>query len=105
MSQRLWRRESPTEVTEEAVREMDRMLMARLLPGDETLEKVMRYETKLHRFLLQSVHQLLLLKGMRKQGPGQQWGTPDMDPPGLPGGGHRHPPLPPPDALVTPTEG
>lgn len=105
LSQQMWRRESPTEVTEEAVAEMDAMLMARLLPGEETLEKVMRYETRLHRFLLQSVHQLLLLKGMRKQRPGQQWGTPDMDPPGLPAGGRRHPWLPPADALAPPREG
>ena len=105
LSERLSRRESRTEVTEEAVAEMDAMLMARLLPGEETLEKVMRYETRLHRFLLQSVHQLVLLKGMRKEGPGRQWGTPDLDPPGLPGGGHRRPRLPPPDALAPPAEG
>jgi len=51
LSERLSRRESRTEVTAEAVAEMNAMLMARLLPGEETLEKVMRYETRLHRFL------------------------------------------------------
>jgi len=105
LSERLSRRESRTEVTAEAVAEMDAMLMARLLPGDETLAKVMRYETRLHRFLLQSVHQLVLLKGLRKQGPGQQWGTPDLDPPGLPVTGRRHPRVLPPDALAPPEEG
>ena len=104
-SRRLSRQEIPAETTPEMVDEMDRMLMARLLPGQETLEKIMRYETRLHRFLLQSVHQLVLLKGMRKEGPGRQWGTPDLDPPGLPGGGHRHPRLPPPDGLAPPAEG
>jgi hypothetical protein len=42
----------PDDVTPEAVAEMDAMLMSRLLPGDETIDKIMRYETKLHRFLL-----------------------------------------------------
>src|SRR4030043_886656 len=85
LSERRSGRESPTEVTKEAVAEMDAMLMARLLPGEETLEKVMRYETRLHRFLLQSVHQLLLMKGLRRGGAGRYWGLTDMDPPGLPG--------------------
>jgi hypothetical protein len=75
---------------------MDRMLMARLLPGEETAEKIMRYETRLHRFLLQMVHQLLLLKGVRKAGPGRHTGLPDIDPPGMPGG-RRRPRLPSPN--------
>jgi hypothetical protein len=53
----------PEELTAEAVAEMDAMLMARLLPGSEVMDKVLRYETKLHRFLLQTEHQLLLLMG------------------------------------------
>ena len=60
------------------------MLMARLLPGAETSEKVQRYETKLHRFLLQTLHQLLVLKGLRKS-PGRFAGIPELNPPGLPG--------------------
>lgn len=72
----------PTKVTEEAVREMDKMLMARLLPGDESLDKIMRYETRLHRFLLQTLHQLLILKGLRKHG-SRYYGLPDLDPPGF----------------------
>ncbi len=90
----------PTEVTQEMVDEMDRMVSARLLPGEETLEKIMRYEARLHRYLLQTLHQLLLLKGVRRSGPGRHWGTPDLDPPGLPGG-RRRPPLPEARALVT----
>jgi hypothetical protein len=102
LSERLSGRESPTEVMEEAVAEMDAMLMARLLPGEETLEKVMRYETRLHRFLLQSVHQLVLLKGMRRGGAGRYFGLTDMDPPGLPGRTKARPRR---DALAPPTEG
>ncbi len=67
----------PGELTEEHVEEMSRMLMKRLLPGDETLTKVMRYETKVHRFLLQTMHQLLVLQNLRKRG---RWGSP-MDVP------------------------
>ena len=42
------------------------MLSARLLPGSETAEKMLRYETRLHRFLLQTIHQLLVLQELRK---------------------------------------
>lgn len=80
----------PAEVTQEVVEELDRMMMSRLLPGDETLDKVLRYETRLHRFLLQTLHQLMLLQGL-KRGPGVQAGTPDLDPPALPDGGVRRP--------------
>ncbi len=82
VSEHLSGRERPRELTEEMVEKMDAMLMARLLPGEETLEKVMRYETRLHRFLLQSVHQLVLLKGMRRRGAGRYWGLADLNPPG-----------------------
>ncbi len=84
-SRRMSGQEIPPETTPEMVDEMDGMLMARLLPGQETLEKVMRYETRLHRFLLQSVHQLLLLKGTRKAMAGRYYGIADLDPPGLSG--------------------
>jgi hypothetical protein len=57
---------------EKAIAEMDRMLSARLLPGSEVMEKVMRYETRIHRFLLQSIHQLLVLQALR-----QSRGSPD----------------------------
>ena len=80
----------PEELTPEAVAEMDAMLMARLLPDAEVLDRVLRYETKLHRFLLQTEHQLLVLMGMAR-GPGVQLGTPDLTPPGLPAEGVRRP--------------
>ena len=102
LSDRLSGRETGREPTQEMVEKMDAMLMARLLPGEETLEKVMRYETRLHRFLLQSVHQLVLLKGMRRGGAGRYWGLSDMNPPGLPGRAKARLPR---DALAPPTEG
>ena len=42
--------------------EMDRWGLARLLPGDAELNKIMRYETKIHRYLLQTLHQLSSLR-------------------------------------------
>ena len=51
LSRKLAKLPTPRKPTREMVEEMDRMLMERLLPGEETLEKVMRYETRLHRFL------------------------------------------------------
>ena len=85
VSQRTDGLDAEKEADAEDVRQMDRMLMARLLPGAETAEKIMRYETRLHRFLLQMVHQLLLLKGMKTMGTGRYYGVADLDPPaGLP---------------------
>jgi hypothetical protein len=60
--------EPPEADAERAMAEMDRMLSARLLPGAETAEKVMRYETKFHRYLLQTIHQLLVLQSLRRGG-------------------------------------
>lgn len=76
----------PELVTPEVVEEMDRMLTARLLPGDETIDKIMRYEVRLHRFLLQSTHQLLMLKGLRLQVEAQRSRTPDSTSLGAAGG-------------------
>lgn len=42
--------------------EMDRWGLARLLPGDAELNKILRYETRLHRYLLQTLHQLNSLR-------------------------------------------
>jgi hypothetical protein len=44
------------------------MLMARLLPGDEILDKILRYETKFHRLLTQAMDQMAALKA-RKEDP------------------------------------
>ncbi|MEO8457348.1 MAG: hypothetical protein ABI559_05995 [Chloroflexota bacterium] len=73
----------PDEVTPEVVQEMDRMLSARLLPGDETIDKIMRYEVRLHRFLLQTIHQLLTLKGLRVEGGSRSAGIHDPNPVGM----------------------
>jgi hypothetical protein len=54
-----------SEVTPEAMAEMDRMLALRLLPGDEPLAKVMRYETNLYRFLGETTQMMLDLKTLR----------------------------------------
>lgn len=78
----------PESVTPEVVEEMDRMLTARLLPGDETIDKILRYETRLHRFLMQSIHQLLLLKELRL-GSERRSAVPGQNPPrGRLGEGH-----------------
>jgi len=78
----------PESVTPEVVEEMDRMLTARLLPGDETIDKIMRYETRLHRFLMQTIHQLLLLMELRI-GPARRSAAPGQNPPrGRLGEGH-----------------
>jgi hypothetical protein len=53
------------DVGERAAAEMERMVSARLMPGAETAEKIMRYETRLHKFLLQTIHQLLVLQALR----------------------------------------
>ena len=82
----------PEEVTEEHVAEMNLMLMKRLLPGEEALNKVLRYETRLHRFMLQTMHQLLVLKRVQKMGYRGYLGPPELDPPGLPASRTKGPP-------------
>ena len=42
---------------------MDRMAMARLLPNEEELQKILRYEGRLHRYVLQIIRQLRQLQG------------------------------------------
>ena len=78
---RRMRASAPVDQTpEEAVAQMDRMLSARLMPGAETAEKIMRYETRLHRFLLQTIHQLLVLQALRKGGNAPDSSTSTMRP-------------------------
>jgi hypothetical protein len=84
-SQPLRGRKAPAEPSPEQLDEMSQMMMSRLLPGDETMNKVMRYETKFHRYLLQTLHQLMVLKGLKWGGTGRYYGIPDLDDPGLPG--------------------
>jgi hypothetical protein len=78
---RLEGRRSPDGPAKEDVEEMNRMMLSRLLPGDETMDKVMRYETRLHRFLLQKIYQILVLKGLVKTGTGRYFGLAQLDPP------------------------
>jgi len=49
-------------LTPERREEMHRWAMYRLLPGEDYLNKIMRYETRLHRHLLQTLHQLQSLR-------------------------------------------
>jgi hypothetical protein len=55
--------EMPKKMTAKLKGEMDRMAMRRLLPDELTVNKIMRYEARLHRFLLQTLNHLSLLKG------------------------------------------
>ena len=78
------REKLPSEPTPEIVQRIDRMLMDRLLPDDATLNKIMRYETRLHRHLLQTLHQLALIKGFRQSLPhNSKHGMANLDPPPL----------------------
>ena len=52
----------PTTATQKEVDEIDDMLLARLIPDGSTIEKIMRYETRLHRHLLQTLHQIQSLR-------------------------------------------
>lgn len=65
------------------VEEMHRMMMSRLLPGDEVMTKVMRYETKLHRFLLQTLYQIMVLKGLKRSPTSRFFGVAELNPPGV----------------------
>jgi hypothetical protein len=76
------------------VREMDRMLAARLMPDDGTIDKITRYEARLHRYLLQTLYQITVLKGLKRRGTGHLYGVPDLDPPGM--GSHAGQQLMPP---------
>jgi len=79
--------------TRDRVKEEVRMLMARLLPGDETMDKILRYESKLHRYLLQTIYMILVVKGAKQVRSGRFYGVAELDPPevskrmGLPPGG------------------
>ena len=81
----------PETVTPELKKRMDGMAMHRLLPDEATLNKVMQYETRLHRHVLQTLHQLKLLQGDRKRAEGRFHGVADLDATGIPGGSTRLP--------------
>src|SRR5437867_9264418 len=71
------------------VREMDRMVSARLMPDDSTIDKITRYEARLHRYLLQTLYQITVLLGLKRRGTGHLYGVPDVDPPGMGSHGNR----------------
>jgi hypothetical protein len=62
------RGDEPTESEILAARaKMERMGLGRLLPDDATLNKIMRYESRLHRHVMQTLHQIALLQGDRRR--------------------------------------
>ncbi len=83
----------PDRKTRERVEEEYRMLMARLLPGEETMDKVLRYESRLHRYLLQMLYMIMVLKGLIPAGTGRLYGVATLKQPG--GSRRTGPPEPP----------
>jgi hypothetical protein len=60
----------PSELTPELQHLLENLAMQRLVPDDDTLNRIMRYETKLHRYLLQTLHQYFTLRdGVRAYRP------------------------------------
>lgn len=59
---RLAREDVPGPGTTGRKERMDSMAMHRLIPGEHTLDKINRYETCLHRHLLQTLRQIAALK-------------------------------------------
>ena len=74
----------PDRETRERVEEEYRMLMARLLPGDDMMDKVLRYESKLHRYLLQMLYMIMVLKGLIPAGTARFYSAAALDPPEAP---------------------
>src|SRR5947208_15937236 len=60
------KRELPPEMSQEDSDLMDRWLMDRLIPGEKELSLLMRYEGRLHRHLLQLLHELEAMKARRR---------------------------------------
>ena len=71
----------PDKKTKQQVEEMRRMLMARLLPGDETMEKILLYESRLNRYLLQTLYMIMVMKGFIKPKGGKLYGVAELEPP------------------------
>jgi hypothetical protein len=68
----------PDRKTKEQVEEMRRMVMARLLPGEETMDKILRYESRLNRYMLQTLYMIMVLKGLIRPRGGKSF-APDLD--------------------------
>lgn len=60
---------------------IDKLALARLLPDDQAMAKILRYESRWHRQLLQTIHQIKLLKGERCLPSGSSLGFPNVDAP------------------------
>jgi hypothetical protein len=71
----------PDRETREQVEEMRRMLMARLLPGEEVMEKMLTYESRLNRYFLQSLYTIMVLKGFITPRDGRIRGVAELGPP------------------------
>jgi len=80
-SLRLEGRVAPDGPSKADVEEMNRMLLSRLLPGDDAMDKVMRYETRLHRYLLQTLYMIMVLKGLKPTRTGRFYGVAELNPP------------------------
>jgi hypothetical protein len=72
----------PDRRSKERVEEEYRMLMARLLPGEDVMDKVLRYESRLHRYLLQMMYMIMVMKGLIA-GTAKFHGTPQVKSPGV----------------------
>ncbi len=73
--------EPPKVLTLQLKERMERAAMSRLLPEDHALHKILRYEGRLHRHLLQTIHQIKLLKGLGSLPSGSSLGQPNVDAP------------------------
>ena len=71
----------PDRKTREPVDEEYRMLMARLLPGEDLMDKVLRYESRLHRYLLQMIYMIMVMNGMIPAGLARVPGVAALEPP------------------------
>ena len=71
----------PDRKTKQQVEEMRRMLMARLLPGEEIMEKILLYESRLNRYMLQTLYMIMVLKGFIKPKRGKLYGVAELTPP------------------------
>ena len=73
----------PDRKTRARVEEEYRMLMARLLPGEDLMDKVLRYESRLHRHLLQMIYMIMVMKGLIPAGKARFFGPAALEPPAV----------------------
>jgi hypothetical protein len=73
----------PDRKTKARVEEEYRMLMARLLPGEEVMDKVLRYESRLHRYLLQMIYVIMVMTGLIPAAKPRSFGAAALEPPAV----------------------